>query len=181
MSRGEMRYQELGNKPDEGLSFKFTELLGHGLELRSYGTYDNVERPYGRFAKLKGGVQRALMAMEFLPTKILDRAAEYWYGFINAYEEPKFFQLHEVIYVPSESLWKPKTWWALYHETAHILIDRYDYLASEKVPCIKTFIAPRTGYLASLKFFTELAAEIIGYELVISGTLIFSWIHSGLT
>jgi hypothetical protein len=175
MGRGTERYIKNHENPDEVLGYKFTEVLGHGLELRSYGTYGNVERPYGRYAKLKGGVQRALMAMEYLPTKILERAASpnFWFGFINAYEESKFFELQEVIYAPLESLWKPEKWWALYHESGHIIVDRYPILASDDVKEIKCFLAPRTDPIAWSKLFIELAAEVIGYELGYFGDLDF--------
>jgi hypothetical protein len=174
MARGTERYIKNRENPDEALGYKFTEVLGHGLELRSYGTYGNVERPYGRYATLKGGVQRALMAMEYLPTKILDRASpDFWFGFINAYEESKFFELQEVIYVPLESLWKPETWWALYHESGHIIVDRYPILASDDIQVIKCFLAPRTDPVAWSKLFIELAAEVIGYELGYFGDLDF--------
>jgi hypothetical protein len=176
MNRGSQRYQS-SNNPDETLGFKFSEALSNGLELRSYGTYGHVERPYGRISKLKGGVHRALLALEYIPNSIIDRACPHpWFGFINAYEDPKFATIQEVIYVPLEALWTPENWWALFHEAAHIIIDRNPRLVSENDPVIKAFLTSldsRENYGAWLRFFNELAAEIIGFELGYFGDLEF--------
>lgn len=165
INEGSERYYEK-NETVPPLGYKFARTLSLASELRSYGIYGHVERKFGRFSKLKGGVQRALLAMEYLPTRILQRSSiDHWFGFINVWEEPKCWQLQEVIFVPSEDLWKPEKSWMLFHETAHILIERNPTLVSDNVGVIKTFLVDKIDQKYILRLFNEVAAEIIGYEL----------------
>jgi len=77
-------------EPVPSRGYDFAKNLSLACELRSYGIYGHVEKQYGRFSMLKGGVQRALLAIEYLPAMILQRSFRYpWFGFINVWEEPK--------------------------------------------------------------------------------------------
>jgi|AMWB02.1.fsa_nt_gi hypothetical protein len=162
--------REHKNRTDK-LAISAAECLSIGNEIRSYGLYGHVEKKYARFAKIKGGIQRSLLALEFFPKHILDRLLPPkmpWFGFVNAWEK-QFFRANEVIFVPFDSLWDPTSWWALYHEIAHILIDREPLLVSDNDPIIQSFLSDKQDSEPWLKYIQEIVAEIIGYELGFCG------------
>lgn len=133
-----------------------------GAELRSYGSYGNIEEVIGRFSQVRGGTQRSLLGLEFLPSFVMkERIRSDWQGFIIT-ESPIFFHVNEVISVPNDALWNPKTWWALYHEIAHVWINNQPNFINHENPEIHRIIY-QEGFPADL--LEELCAEIIGYEL----------------
>lgn len=164
-SAGELIKESGGDNRDFGLSA--AEALKVGAELRSYGTYGTVEEASGRFSRLRGGVQRALLAMEFIPAYVLNKIDPHrsskWEGFIISHEQ-KYSHINEIINVPSETFWKPTSWWALYHEIAHILIDNTRWVTMD-VPQIKNFFIQKEYREFWYKFLNELAAEVVGFEL----------------
>ena len=141
------------------------EVLRHGAELRSYGTYETLEDISGRFSEFRGGCQQALLASEFLPSHILDRVGIPWKGFVVAGDK-KFFNVNEVINIPTEALWNPQHWWALHHEIAHIIIKHpnHDWIRMD-VPCIQVFLTKKSFPVAWIDLLSELAAECVGFEL----------------
>ena len=148
------------------------QVLRYGAELRSYGTYETIEEITGRFSEFRGGCQQALLAIEFLPSQILGRLGLGWKGFVVTGHH-KFFHVNEVINVPTEALWDPQTWWALYHEIAHILIDnRKDWIDYE-LPSIRQFLANKSNHDYWIRLITELAAEIVGFEFGFFGNYKF--------
>ena len=143
----------------------FCEILKRGAELRSYGTYKDMEEVYGRFSKLKGGGQRSFRALKYLPNKILLSCNVKWNGFIIT-ECEKFAHFFDVIMVPTDALWTPKNWWPLYHEVAHVLIDNGKNLLDEtKEPAIAIFLSNKDNLGYWRKMLVELTAEVIGFEL----------------
>ena len=147
----------------EDFAIKTSESLRYGAELRLYGTYGRIEEVAGQFSSLRGGGQRALLALAALPTCIMRSKGVSWPGFIvsGAY---KFSTHNSIIQVPTDALWNPQSWWALYHETAHLLIDFDPKLVNQDLKEIKLFLAHKEPRYW-LKQVTELAAEVIGYEL----------------
>lgn len=141
------------------------EVLKYGSELRSYGTFETIEEVTGKFSELRGGGQRALLAIEYLPRRILEDSQILWKGFVISNPANKFLHINQVIQVPTDSLWKPQKWWALYHEIAHIFIDHHqDWVDYEHGP-LHEFIAEKRFREAWIKLTMELAAEIIGFEM----------------
>jgi hypothetical protein len=140
------------------------KVLACGVELRSYGTYGTVEEVSGRFSQVRGGAQRALLGLEFIPFNVLRRLGGTWEGFVIA-DGIKFFHINEVINVPTSALWDPQTWWALYHEIAHILVDNMPDLLGPNVPEIRRFLIQRKNHDFWMILLNELTAEIIGFEL----------------
>jgi len=154
------------NKSSVGIGLSAAESISLGCELRSYGIYGNVEGKLGRFSKLRGGVQRAIQALEFFPRHVLNRCGLYpWAGFVNVSEEPFFFQLNEIIFLPQDALWDPRLWATFWHEISHIIIERDDAFISPNVPVIRAFLADKKNSDAWMKHLIELAADIIGYEI----------------
>ena len=138
------------------------QVLRYGAELRSYGTHDTVEEVTGRFSEFRGGCQQALLAIEFLPTQILDRLKIGWKGFVVTGHH-KFLHVNEVINVPTDALWNPQTWWALYHEIAHIVVENLgDFI---DFPSIQQFLANKDNHDSWIRLVNEMAAEVIGFEL----------------
>jgi len=140
------------------------EVTKLGAELRTYGTFDTLEDVAGKFTELRGGAQLSINAIEFFPLYVLDRLGIEWMGFVVT-SDPKFFHINEVINVPSEALWKPDQWWALFHEIAHIIIDNDPEILSFDVPEIKQFFSNKNLYDNQMSTLTEFTAEIIGFEL----------------
>ena len=71
-----------------------------------------------------------------------------------------------MIFVPPNALWAPGLWWALLHETAHIVLDRTgDELITDSIPEISAFLTDKLARGAWSKLIQEIAAEVIGYEL----------------
>ncbi|MGD0399186.1 MAG: hypothetical protein ABSC04_09770 [Syntrophobacteraceae bacterium] len=140
------------------------EALRHGAELRSYGTYGTVEEVAGRFSKFRGGAQRATLALEYLPWHIFKRLGGTWEGFIIAHH-PKFYHTNDVISVPPEALWEPNSWWALYHEVGHIIVETGGEWVGKKVPQVSHFLVQKDHHEFWLKLLSELAAEIVGFQL----------------
>lgn len=139
-------------------------VLRYGTELRSYGTYETIEEVTGRFSEFRGGCQQALLAIELLPSLILKRLGIDWKGFvITGYY--KFFHVNEVINVPTEAIWNPQRWWALYHEIGHIIIDCSEDWFNEKLPSIRLFLANKNFPEKWLRLINECVAEVIGFEL----------------
>ena len=147
-------------------------LIGRGAEVRSYGTNETIDEVTGRFSEFRGGCQVSILAMELIPTVIMNHLNDHlassqdktWKGFITITGEPKFSHLNHIINVRPEALWNPQYWWALYHEIAHIILSEIPPLLSEEDNVfVKTYLAPRSE--AAKDELEEIAAEIIGYEL----------------
>jgi hypothetical protein len=142
-------------------------VIRRGAELRSYGTYETIEEVTGRFSEFKGGCQLSLLAMELLPSIVLENIDIEWMGFITVAGEPKFSHINEVINVTPEALWNPQKWWALYHEIAHIIIERQSGIVGFEIPSIQDFLSTRD--LSCYNDIIELSAEVIGFELGLFG------------
>ena len=147
-------------------------MIGRGIEVRSYGTYDTIEEVTGRFAEFRGGCQLSLIAMELLPDVVMETLQKVvtasvsnkdvcWKGFITVTGEPKFSHINDVINISPEALWNPVYWWVLYHEIGHVIVEKISILL--KTPGANTYQQNR-GYDAENEL-VEYAAEIIGYEL----------------
>ena len=144
------------------------EVTKLGAELRTYGTFDTLEDVAGKFTELRGGAQLSINAIQFFPQYVLDRLKIEWMGFVVT-SDPKFFHINEVINVPSEALWKPDQWWALFHEIAHIIIDNDPEILSYDVPEVKQYFSNKNFYDNQMSTLTEFTAEIIGFELFFFG------------
>jgi hypothetical protein len=152
----------------------FALIAGHvirrGAEIRSYGTYDTIEEVTGRFSEFKGGCQVPLVALEVLTTRVLKNSIKKdWYGFVTVSGDPQFSHYQEVLNVTPTSLWNPQEWWAIYHEIAHIIINKKSDLVNSQLPEIKKFLANRPQ--AIFHDIVELTAEIIGFEIGMFGDL----------
>lgn len=166
--------QNLKDKKNlETLARKTADSLSLGCELRSFGTFGHIEQRTGRYAKLKGGVQKALQGMQLLPSIVFKRIADinvneyHWLGFINVWREEYFSQLDQVIYVPQDSLWEPTDWWPLWHEIGHIVIERDaagDFISNDS-NLIRAIVSEKIDPKAWQNNLVELAAEVIGFEL----------------
>lgn len=143
------------------------EELRYGSELRLCGTFQSIEEETGKFSEIQGGGQRALLALEYIPYRVLRRLKlrRPWSGFIVTSHNDKLMHINEVIQVPIYTLWKPQTWWTLYHEIAHIWIDISPEVVSFKVPAIEEFLVNKNDPRNWLGKLMELAAEIIGFEI----------------
>lgn len=142
------------------------DLLKKGAEVRLYGTHGTIEETVGQFTKLRGGVQRALIASSFIPNVVLNRVwqnKKEWKGFIKVSPD-QFSNSSEVINIPAEALWDPGLWWALYHESSHILIDYMKRQISADVPQLQLFLADKNYPEAWMGFVVELSAEYFGFE-----------------
>lgn len=163
------KIKESQARQEERIPFanKCSFLIKRGAELRLYGTHGTFEESVGHFTKLRGGVQKSLLAMEFLPEWIIKRVTQdkyTWSGFVVTGSR-EFLHLNEVIIVPYESLWKPKQWWAIYHEMAHILINNLPDMLDYDLPEIQMFLARKNIRNYWFYLVNEIAAEIVGYEL----------------
>lgn len=147
-------------------------VLGRGAELRSYGTYETIEEVTGRFSEFKGGCQLAILAVELIPSVVLEECGLEWFGFVTVTGEPKFSHIHEVINITPESLLNPKSWWALYHEIGHIIIERNVELV-EKNPALDQYLANCLNPGMEESLIVELVAEVIGFELGLFGDFDF--------
>jgi hypothetical protein len=156
---------ELGDIERLRLAHGAREVLRYGSELRLCGTFQSIEEETGKFSEIQGGGQRALLALEYLPYHVFKRLKGSWSGFIVTSHYDKLMHVNEVIQVPTYTLWKPQTWWTLYHEIAHIWIDLSPEVVSYKVPVIKEFLVNKNNTRHWLGKLMELAAEIIGFEL----------------
>ncbi len=146
----------------ESLAIRSAYAIANGSQLRSYALYGSSEPATGGFSRLRGGAQRAVKAMEYVPAYLLNRINRYWYGFIIV-EDPKFSHLNEVISVPTEALWRIEKWWPLYHEVAHIFLTRVDWL-EENNEVIKRVLWNKRSPVVWFNFLIELTAEVLGYE-----------------
>ncbi len=158
---------KLGHIERLGLAHGAREVLRLGSELRLCGTFQSIEEETGKFSEIQGGGQRALLALEYLPYRVLKRLKlrRPWSGFITTSHNDKLMHINEVIQVPIYTLWKPQNWWTLYHEIAHIWIDISPEVVSFKVPAIQEFLVNKRDPRNWLGKLMELAAEIIGFEL----------------
>lgn len=147
----------------ENLFLGAARVIGQGASLRSYGIYGNQERVSGSYSKVSGGAQRALLAMELIPDHVFGRIKSKWYGFVNI-EEPKFSHFNEVITVPTDAIWKPEQWWAIYHEIGHVLIDRTSWL-DENSEVVKNFVRDMSLPQSWRHLLVELGAEVLGFRL----------------
>jgi hypothetical protein len=176
---------EIGAKiepiPRQNLAHGALEALRLGAELRSCGTFDSIEEVTSRFSELRGGVQRALLATEYLPGYIIGSISSNmkWQGFVVAVPTNRFLHINQVILVPEEILWKPDRWWALYHEIGHIIVDNFKELLVNEFR--NKFMATKTNQNFWLNTLTELITEVIGFEMGFYGdySLFFDrfWSH----
>ncbi|MCK5022324.1 MAG: hypothetical protein KAR54_03695 [Candidatus Pacebacteria bacterium] len=158
---------ELGDnkREKEYIALTCAEALCIGAELRSYGTHGQVEKRFGRYSKLKGGVHQALLALEYFPSHIIDQFTDdntAWRGYINAWDHG-FFSMNEVIFVPTECLWNYELIWIVLHEIAHNLTYREKNLLNEDRDEIKAFLADKRDRKGGLKFIGEIVADLISY------------------
>lgn len=150
------------------MSFHAYSLLACGCDLQSYGIFGNMERPHnGGYYRQRAGVHLAVRAIEVIPSYLLYRLGQNWDGFVSV-EEPKFFHLSEVIKVPCDALWKPaEYWWAMYHETGHILLEKEfpdgNYLLKDNDAVIASLLLNRSNKEKTFTLLVELAAELFGY------------------
>jgi hypothetical protein len=147
----------------EDLFLGATRVISQGASLRSCGIYGNQERVGGSYSKVSGGAQRALLAVELIPDHVFRRIKSKWYGFINI-EEPKFSHFNDVIIVPTDTLWKPEKWWAIYHEIGHVIIDRTSWLEKDN-SVVNDFLRDMSSPQSWHHFLVELAAEVLGFQL----------------
>lgn len=147
----------------ESVCMKAAIVITSGARLRSYGIYGNTDLAHGVFSKLRGGIQLSLNAVEYIPAYILNRLNIFWNGFITV-EDPKFSHIGEVISVPSDIFWKPELWWALYHETGHIILTRKDIVNKDDQE-IKNILRNKKIPELYMESLIELAAEVIGFDL----------------
>jgi hypothetical protein len=141
------------------------EVLRYGSELRLCGTFQSIEEETGKFSEIQGGGQRALLALEHIPYRVFKRLERTWNGFIVTSQYDKLMHISEVIQIPIYTLWKPENWWTLYHEIAHIWIDVSPEIVSFEVLPIQEFLADKSNPRYWLGKLTELAAEVVGFEL----------------
>lgn len=164
----ELKQKSRSNLDDRELlvfAMNCSRVLRSGAELRLYGTHGGIEEVAGKFSRIRGGAQRALIGMEFLPSYVLEELGGKWDGFIVT-EDPSFFHVNEVIIVPTDSLWKPQTWWALYHETAHVLIHNLgNQIDLENDTEIQQFLSKKRVHFSWIDLLNEMLAEVIGYKM----------------
>ncbi|MCK5158160.1 MAG: hypothetical protein KAR08_03320, partial [Candidatus Heimdallarchaeota archaeon] len=118
---------------------------------------------------LRGGVQQVLIALASIPQMVArERLGYNWDGFIIA-SDYKFSTINEVINVPFDALFNPHSWWALYHEFAHLFIAQHKELVNTEVnknyESINIFLANKREPNSWLILITEIVAEIIGFEI----------------
>jgi hypothetical protein len=148
------------------------DALRYGCELRAYGTFDHFESGAGLFSRFKGGIQGALLALEFLPNSTFRKCGLEWKGFVVSGWSEKFLSFDQVINVPSNSLWDIYEWWGIYHEIGHVLINSVRGLINFRVPEIKRWLlnnVPESAQNHWLNILSELAAEVIGFEMAFYG------------
>lgn len=138
--------------------------IKRGAQVRSYGTYGSLETVDGRFSDLRGGCQISLLAIELLPTHIFNGLGVDWMGFVLT-SDPKFFTVGDAIAVPSDCMWSPEKWWAVFHEIAHVYIHNEPRLIEETIPHIKPILYYTNHPQLEIELYIELIAEVIGFEL----------------
>lgn len=160
---------DTGNELDDiarlRLAHGAREVLRYGSGLRLCGTFQSIEEETGKFSEIQGGGQRALLALEYLPYRVLQRLKRSWKGFIITSHYDKLMHINEVIQIPIYTLWNPQNWWTLYHEVGHIWIDVSPEVVSYEVPSIQEFLVNKSHPRHWLGKLIELAAEIVGFEI----------------
>jgi hypothetical protein len=157
-----MRY---ASRAEEAFASNASKAIRSGAELRTYGTYGTVEEVSGRFSRVRGGAQRCVLASEFLINSVLkNRLDSNWFGFVIS-DNYKFFHIGSVLNIPTESLFDPFSWWALYHEIGHVYSQHDTELLNPRSDPIKLFVENKHGNPNWIKLLSELIAEVIGYEL----------------
>lgn len=155
--------EKIGARTMDKLYLNLKEVIRSGTSLRSYGISNDQERVHGHFSEIRGGAQRALLAMEFIPEHVFYRLKSKWYGFINV-EDPKFAHFNQIIICPTQTLWEPEQWWALYHEIGHILLEQVPWSKNDNSE-ISSFLLNMPSPQIWHHFIIELYAEVIGYIL----------------
>jgi len=147
----------------EDAGLRMANAITEGIQARSYGIFTDLDHPKSAYSRIRGGVQRAILATEVIPHSIMSKLRYNWDGFISI-EDPKFTHINEVIKIPSEALWRPELWWALYHETGHVFLTRVNWV-SENEKIIKELISETSRPDLFFNFLEELVAELFGYEI----------------
>lgn len=156
---------QTGGTTVESYALIIARMLSTATFLRSYGLPGNINKSYIVFSKLSGGATKSIEAIEFLPRYIFKKFRSNWKGFIIA-QDPKYSHFNNIIMIPTDSLWNPSMWWALYHEIAHVMLGNNEWL-SEDVDVIRNFLSGRQKQFrrSSHNLLEEIAAEVIGFEL----------------
>lgn len=149
----------------ESFAITTSRIISAGSKLRSYGLPENTQKSFFSFSKLTGGVLKAIEAIEALPKYIFKSFNSNWRGFIIT-QDPKYSHFNNVIMIPTEALWSPSMWWAIYHEIAHLMIDSSD-LFSISDSVVLNFLDDKaeSSQRQWIKLLEEVLAEIIGFEL----------------
>lgn len=161
----------------EELFLNASYCISRGAAMRHYGIHGLQQGLSDDLSFIGGGVQRAILALEYIPTHVFKRIKSKWYGFLIA-EDPKFAHYNEIIVVPFNNLWQPQTWWQIYHEIGHCIESRLQWLRDREPnpnPTVVQFLRDmpeieRNQYRSLLG---ELHAEVFGFVLGFFGDLDF--------
>jgi hypothetical protein len=152
-------------------AYNSSDLIRQGAEFRLFGTHGSIEDTVGQFTKYRGGAQKALLAIECIIDAILKAVSNNemeWEGFVVPGGR-EFYVINEVIRVPYNVLWKPHTWWPIYHEIGHMIINVWEDVLRRDLPEIKVFLGRKRLHDNWFNIINEFAAETVGYKIGYGG------------
>jgi hypothetical protein len=101
---------------------RLTHLAWFGIQERLKGAYLAVEDSEPAYPPYRGGLQRAIVALESMIRSNLLLSGEEWNGFVTVGHEGEFRHLNEVINLPMDEALRPERWWPVSHEMCHVLV-----------------------------------------------------------
>lgn len=116
--------QENPGDPDiVRLTGELIEVINHSVEERINGAFPVFDSVVNVYSPTRGGIQRILLAANYLPQSIYASIGMKWKGFvISGFLNQGFSSHFEVINLPFEDVFLPENWWGLFHEIGHTIV-----------------------------------------------------------
>jgi hypothetical protein len=107
---------------DDGLALPgMLEAFLWGGAQRAQGAHVAIEEARRGLSPYRGGIQRLLQAIEYLPARLLRNMEMTWRGFVTVGKVEFFQHTNETLNIAHEDMTDPTRWWGLFHEIGHVV------------------------------------------------------------
>ncbi|MCF8083472.1 MAG: hypothetical protein K9M96_10275 [Deltaproteobacteria bacterium] len=136
---------------------------------RSQGVYVGIEEAPFATSSSGIGIVRILKALDCFVTVILNRLQKKWNGFVLCGDFSRFEHRDDLIVVPTDAALDVQRYWAITHETMHVLqhispneLSAREIFPSNKGPAVSRYAEVGTSFWYIVH---EICAEVLDYSV----------------